>query len=100
MILQPFYPKFGSGQTFSATNVSASGTIPSGDKQIMLTNTGANTVFVRVSQSTDTAAATAADMPILINTQVVMTINENFTRLSYIAPAGTATLHVIVGEGF
>ena len=100
MILQPFYPKCGTGQTLSATAVSAAATIPRGDKQILLTNTGPNTVYVRVTQDTNTAAATIADMPILINTQVVMTVNENFSRLSHIAPGGTASLHVITGEGF
>jgi hypothetical protein len=97
-IRQPVYPAYGSGQVLTPAAASATATIRTGNKQLILTNLGTNVCYVRVGQS-GLGAATTADYPIPAGAQVVVTRNEQDTQLSHISAAGT-TLHAMNAEGF
>jgi hypothetical protein len=95
--LQPFNPAYTSGQSVAPAAAAASININAVSKQVCLTNTGANICYVRCS---DVAiSATAADFPVLPNSQAIITKADGHSILSYISAAGT-TLHVITGEGW
>lgn len=102
---QPFNPADGSGKSL----VGAAGEVVqaypnplSGDPpQLLLTNIGTAVCYVRVTPQTNTVAASTADLPVMPDTQAVITINyfEPFNvRLA--AGATGSTLHVMQGSGF
>lgn len=96
---QPVQPAYGSGQTVTTGAASASVTLPRGTKQVILTNTGTNVGYVRITAGASNA--TTADYPIPAGAQVVVSRSDDDVVLSYIqAAAGTTTIHVICGEGF
>ena len=92
---QPSNPAYTSGQVVSPAAGAASITL-AGNKQVCLTNLGANVCYVRIG--TGTIAATTADYPVPVGAQTVITKAETDTVLSHISAAGT-TLHVMTGEG-
>lgn len=97
--IQPFSPHYTSGQTVTATTTAASATINGSSLNVLVTNTGSNIAYVRISGAATTA--TAADMIILPNTQVSLTKGYGETILSYLGvAAGNTTLHIMTGEGF
>jgi len=104
--LQPFNPAYGStvalvgaaGEVTSAFATPQPGGYP---MQLLLTNEGTVTCYVRINRAGDTTAASVADLPVLANTQAVVTValNEAFTvRLA--AGATGSTLRVTQGAGF
>jgi len=104
--LQPFNPAYGStvalvggaGEITSAFAAPVSGGYPA---QLLLTNEGTVTCYVRIARTGDTTAASVADLAVLANTQVVITLSlfEAFTvRLA--AGATGSTLRVMQGAGF
>lgn len=96
-IRQPIQPSYGSG-SITVIGAAGTGTIALRDtKQAILTNQGANPVYVRISEAG--AAATTADYPVPAGAQVVITKGGNDKILAYNSPAGT-TLHVMCGEGW
>lgn len=102
-LFQPFSPHYGVTQALTITTgqstiVYAAGT---GSFQLALTNSGTAVVFVRVQPTSDTTAASAADMPILPNTQIIITrlLGESVTLRATAAGAGS-TLYVTPGMGF
>lgn len=96
-IKAPVQPGYGSGQVLGPGVASATATLKTGSKQLILTNQGANVCYVRVGQSA--AAASTADYPVPAGAQVVITKAMDDNQLSHISPLGT-TLHVMNGEGF
>ena len=56
--------------------------------------------YVRISFSADGATASIADYPILPNAQVWVSKAQDADTVSYIAPAGGGSLHIMPGEGF
>lgn len=92
----PFTPAYGSGQTVSPGAAAAAVTLNQGDQSVVLTNTGANICYVRIS---DAGNATTADYPIVAGAQVCLTKGSDQQRLSHISATGT-TLHIITGNGW
>lgn len=99
-VFAPFFPAYTSGQSEAVTATAGDITgLPTQSKSLCLTNTGTQTVYVRVTDGADTAVATAADYPVPANTQVIISKGDQ-TRISHVAPGGAgSTLHVIAGEG-
>ena len=95
--LQRFAPHYNSGQTVTA-GASQQVTVDTNATALCITNIGAtNTAYVRIGSGTFTA--TAADYPILPNTQKVITKANGQDKVAIYAAAGTS-IHVIDGEGF
>jgi hypothetical protein len=94
---QPIFPAYTSGQTVSATGVSASVSIVADAKQLILTNLGVNVCYVRAGVTGVTATTT--DYPVLPGMQVTISKPTDFDKLAYISSAGTQ-LHVMTGEGW
>lgn len=99
-IFAPFFPAYGTGQSEAVTAVAGDITgLLAVSKSLCLTNTGTQTIYVRVTDGADTTAASAADHPVPPNTQQIISKGEQ-TRIAHIAPGGAgSTLHVICGEG-
>ena len=97
-ILAPFMPAYTQGITVSPGVTSASSPIGLGAKSLCLTNLGSVTCYVRAGQSG--IAATAADYPVLPNTQVTIEKFQDFSTVAYITASGTGSLHIMPGEGF
>lgn len=96
-IKAPVSPAYGTGITVSPGAASASTTIRKGNKQLILTNLGANPCYVHAG--TNGVTADASDYPVPAGAQVVITRAEGDDTLAHISPLGT-TLHVMGGEGF
>ena len=95
--LQRFTPHYNSGQSVTA-GASQQLTIDKNALSVCITNIGAtNTAYVRIGS--DTFTASAADYPILPNTQKVISKPYGADKIAIYAAAGT-TIHVIDGEGF
>jgi len=97
-VLASFNPRYGSGVTVAPGVASASSALPVGDKSVCLTNLGSVTCFVRVGASG--VVATAADYTVPPSAQVVITKFQDHSDIAYITAAGTASLHIMTGEGF
>lgn len=96
-IKAPVQPAYGTGQTLTPAAASAQATLPRGNKQVILTNTGANICYVRIGQGALTASA--ADFPVPAGSQSVVSKADDDNVLAHISAAGT-TLHVMTGEGW
>lgn len=96
-IKAPIQPAYGTGTVLSPGAASAEATIGTGNKQVILTNLGANVCYVRVGQGT--LAATTADYPVPAGAQVIISKADDDNKLAHISAAGT-TLHVMKGEGW
>jgi len=102
---QPFNPVDGSGISLvgaAGEVVQAYANPLSGDPpQLLLTNIGTAVCYVRVSPQTDTRAASVADLPVMPNTQAVITTNYFVPYNVRLAAGATgSTLHVMQGSGF
>lgn len=93
-----FAPSYTKGITVAPGAASAQSTIGFGHKTICFTNLSAVLTYVRISKGDSTA--TAADYPILPNAQRWVSKDQDADVVSYIAPAGGGSLHIIPGEGF
>lgn len=101
-VLAPFCPKSGSTVTGTA-GASQDKNVDPASKQILVSNFGAAVMFVRIKAAGDTAAATAADCPILPNQALVLTKSGGSveTGQSVVAIFGTAgTFYITSGEGW
>lgn len=100
MILQPFQPSYGLGQAPTLPDATNRTITLSGDhKQVCITNTGTQIIYVRVSGTADATPASNKDHPCVPNSQVIIGTGLN-TKLSYISAIGVTYFHVIEGEGF
>lgn len=93
-----FAPSYTKGITVAPGTVSASSTIGAGSKSLCLTNLSTTVCYVRVSSVA--ATATAADYPVPAGAQVSISKPQDDGIVSYVTAAGTASLHIIPGEGF
>jgi hypothetical protein len=94
-----FAPHYGSGVTVTAGAASSTSTVGANNSTVIcFTNNGQFAVHVRISA--DGAAATAADYPVPPTTQVTLSKMQDHTQVSYICPGGSASLHMIAGEGY
>lgn len=102
-LFSPFAPHYGATQALTITAAQSTIVYPAGSNsfQLALTNVGSAVVFVRVQPTSDTTAATAADMPVLPNAQVIITkaTGDPVTLRATAAGAGS-TLYVTPGIGF
>lgn len=97
-VIAAFAPSYTKGITVAPGVASASSTIGLGSKSLCLTNLSAVVCYVRVS--TGAATATAADYPVPPNAQVSISKPQDNDTVSYVTTAGSASLHIIPGEGF
>lgn len=97
-ILARFAPSYTKAVTVAPGAASASQVIAFGSKTIAFTNLSAVLTYVRVSKGASTASV--ADYPILPNAQVWISKDQDADTVSYIAPAGGGSLHIMPGEGF
>lgn len=93
-----FAPSYNTAVTVAPGAASASSTIGKGSKTICFTNLSAVLTYVRISFGASTASV--ADYPILPNAQRWVSKPQDADTVSYIAPAGGASLHIMPGEGF
>jgi phage tail sheath gpL-like len=97
--IRTFAPGYGTGVTISATTTSSNTAIRPGSLTLCITNRDAtNDVYVR---STDGASdvATAADYVVMARQQVTITRNQHDAFIAVVAAAGTASVHVMLGDG-
>ncbi len=108
MFMKPFSPYYGKGQNAVVAGAGAITGLPASSGQLMLTNVGTQVLFVRATLGTDSTAATVADLPVLPNTQVILSkdgsqndgATNGWTRLAYYAVGAGSTLYVTPGEGW
>jgi len=97
MIVNPFTPDIGAGQSVSTGAGSASISLNANSKCVRVVNYGAtNGAYVRVGKGAQTA--TAGDTFIRANSELVIYKNDQDT-LAYIQLTGATTLHVQTGDG-
>ena len=104
--LQPFNPAYGSTRSLVGTATEVVLNYPDGvsgnfPPQLLLSNVGTAVCFVRITRATDLTASGVTDLPVLPNTQVVVTISyyEAFD-VQLAAGATGSTLYVTQGSGF
>lgn len=94
-----FEPSYTRGITVSPTTSSASSAIGLGSKALVFTNLSSSVVsYVRVGGSGITASA--ADYPLLPNSQISVSKCQDDTHVAYITASGTGSVHIIPGEGY
>lgn len=96
--LESFNPSYGSGVIVAPGTVSASAALPKTTKSVCLTNLGSTACFVRVGVAG--VVATTADYPVPPSAQVVITKFQDYDAIAYVTASGTASLHIMTGEGF
>jgi hypothetical protein len=94
-----FNPSYTRGITVSPTTSSASSTIGLGSKAIVLTSlSGSVLVYVRIGKSGITAST--ADYPLLPNSQISLSKEQDDDTVAYITSSGTGSVHILPGEGY
>jgi hypothetical protein len=78
----------------SSSNVSLAG----GGDTIVVTNSSSSIAFVRFG-SDSTATASAADMPVLGSSKVILSVNSLITYGAAIIPSGSGTIYFSRGDG-
>jgi hypothetical protein len=96
---QAICPAYGTGQLAATASSASTATIPAGNKQIILTVTGAQPVYFRVTNADDTTAATTADCLVNSVNRMIVSKGEQ-TRISLISPGGASQVHIMGCEGF
>lgn len=97
-VIATFAPSYTKGITVAPGVASASSAIGAGSKTLCLTNLSTTLCYVRVSSVA--ASASAADYPVPAGAQVSISKPQDDGIVSYITTAGTASLHIMPGEGF
>lgn len=93
-----FCPAYGHGVTVAPTTSSASTTLGNGSENIVVTNLSSSVIsYVRVGEGPQTA--TAADYPVLPNTQISLSKARFETTVAYVTGSDTGSLHIIPGRG-
>lgn len=95
----PIFPFYGSGSTTATSATPATVTLPVGAKQVCLTVTGTFPVYFRITDSTDTSVASAADALVNNVNRMVVSKNPDQTRMSVVSPGGASSVHVIGCDG-
>ena len=97
MIIGPFMPRYGAGQTVATSTSSGSTTIGAGNKVLRLQNLDTtNIIYVRTSQGASTA--TTADILLRPNQGILIQKDMDHDTVSHIAAAGTPNLRIEPGE--
>ncbi len=95
--LKPF-KSVGDTTTLAVTAANTQGTVMQYASQVLITNAGPNTAFVRFGAAAATAAV-ATDLPILSGTSRVVTKDALGFVAAICAATQTATLYLSPGEG-
>jgi molybdopterin-guanine dinucleotide biosynthesis protein len=94
-----FSPAWGRAILQTATTTSTAYAIDANERDsLVVTNAGAEIVYVRTGDSTVTA--TAADYLLLSLTQISLTKFKDHTHIALLSATSTSAVHVIPGEGF
>lgn len=104
---KPFYPM--AGGTTGTTSLDATSqdiAVPSVADQVLISNLGDEPAFFRLKLAGDTTAATAADTPVLPNSQIIVSKlpgvpGEGQTLVAVVCPGGSGnTVYATGGFGF
>lgn len=98
LMQQPFEPAYGTGFTVAPSATSSSVPISLGSVNLCITSLNNVLCYVRITKGASNA--TIADYPVPPNQQIVLTKDRDLDTLSFIAPAGGGSLHIIAGEGY
>jgi hypothetical protein len=97
--IRTFAPGYGTGITVAATTTSSNTALRGGSQQVCVTNKdAANAIYFRTTPASD-AVATAADYIVLPGQQVSVTRAQDHAFIAIVTAAGTASVHVIIGDG-
>lgn len=94
--INQFQPAPGANQVVTPAAASASVTVDAQSKAVRLVNSGTNICHVRVGAGAQTA--TAADLPVRANSEIIIRKPVTYDTVAYISASGT-TLHIQTGEG-
>lgn len=82
----------------SAGSTASNAALPGGGDTVVVTNTATALAYVRFG-SDATVSATTADMPILGNSRLVLSVNALITYASAIMPSGSGVVLFSRGDG-
>ncbi len=82
----------------SAGNSSANVALTGGGDSVVVTNASTSLVFVRFG-SDSTVTASTADMPVLANSRVLLSVNSLIAYASAVAPSGSGLVMFSRGDG-
>jgi len=99
--VRPFTPSAAGSVTLAVTNASSAATLGANNgDQILVSNIGSNVCYIQLGVGTTTATAlVATSMPILPNSQVIVTRAIGATSIAAITSSGTSTLVFTPGFG-
>ena len=98
-IRSPFQAHYGTNQVVTPAAGSAAITIGKGDKSIRVCNSGAAIGYFRTGIAANgTVTASAADVPVLAGTSLIIEKPMDHDTLAHISATGT-TFQVMSGEG-
>jgi len=98
-IKAPANPSYGNASGVAATSVSQTVVLKAKTKQVMITNTGPDAAYVRITP--DILAATSADAILPPNSMpIVFTKGEEILSITVVSGGTTSNLHIMPCEGF
>jgi hypothetical protein len=84
--------------SIAATSVSANIALSGGGDSVVVTNTSAVLAYVRFG-SDSTVTATPADMPVLANSRVILSVNSLIGYAAAMTQSGSGTILFSRGDG-
>lgn len=98
-IKAPVNPIYGSASGVAATSTAQTVVLKARSKQLMITNTGPDAAYVRITPNV--LAATSADAILPPNSMpIVFTKFEDILSISVVSGGTTSNLHIMPCEGF
>lgn len=94
--ISPFRPT--GTVSVSTSSISANTLMSGGGDTVVVTNTTNALAYIKFG-SDFTVAATTADMPILGNSRLILSVNSLITYVAAISPSGTGTVLFSRGDG-
>lgn len=95
--MEVFQPAYGSGVLQTTSGTAASVTLPRNCEEVVLSNTGTVTVYVRIGLSGVTAVV-EDDYPVLAGQQVTLRKVRDFNTVSVVS-GSAGEIHIIGGKG-
>ena len=92
----PFRPT--GSVSVAATTVSAASPLAGGGESVVVTNNSASVAFVRFG-SDNTVSASSADMPVLPNSRVMLSINSLIGFVATALASGSGNVFFTRGDG-
>jgi hypothetical protein len=105
MVNSPFNPYYGRTVSVASVAGAAQATVESTAKQLLLTNVGTVLCFVRVRPNGNNTVASVADLPLLPNSQRIITRSGNDSAaqgqvtVDVFSAATGSTVYITPGEG-